>query len=462
KDLSYLDELLKYPDLRIRQNAQFELVKRGKKGAEILEKNIRQTDHQLARIHGIIGLSQLARLDDMDFAAPLVSLLTDRDPEIRAQAAKWLGDIRYQDAGAALMSLLEDDNERVTFFAAEALGRAAYEPAIPGLISLLERNNDQDAFVRHAASLALARIGQAEPIIALANHPSRAVRIGAVVALRRMSHAGVSHFLEDQDEFIVTEAARAINDDFSIEAALPALAALLNQTSFDNEALIRRAINANLREGSPEAMQQLLIYATKSGAPIALSAEALEALGTCANPSVLDRVDGRYRGEAKRDVSLLRAASEETLLKLLADGDSKIRLTTVETIGKIGLEAGASRLVTLLEKDRSPQVREAALRSLLALQSSQKAEAIKQALADPEKEVRVAGLDLLKDIAVEEQLKVELLSEVIEKRTMEEKQAAVQALTGLSLENSRPLFEKLIGRLESASLPAEIQLELSE
>src|SRR5690606_2161490 len=271
-----------------------------KKGAEILEKNIRQTDHHLARIHGIIGLSQLARLNNMDFAAPLLSLLTDRDPEIRAQAAKWLGDIRYQDAGAALMSLLEDDNERVTFFAAEALGRAAYEPAIPGLISLLERNNDQDAFVRHAASLALARIGQAEPIIALANHPSRAVRIGAVVALRRMSHAGVSHFLEDQDEFIVTEAARAINDDFSIEAALPALAALLNQTSFDNEALIRRAINANLRVGSPEAMQQLLIYATKSGAPIALRAEALEALGTWAHPSVLDRVDGRYRGEAKR------------------------------------------------------------------------------------------------------------------------------------------------------------------
>src|SRR5690606_14718799 len=274
-------------------------------------------------------------------------------------------------------------------------------------ISLLDRNNDKDAFVRHAASLALARIGQAEPIIALANHSSRAVKIGAVVALRRMSHAGVARFLADQDEFIVTETARAINDDFSIEAALPALAAMLDQTSFKNEALIRRAINANLRVGSAEAMQQLLIYATKSGAPIAMRTEALEALGTWANPSVLDRVDGRYRGEAERDVTLLRTASEETLLKLLADGDSQIKLTAVETIGKIGLEAGNPPLVTLLEKDSSTQVREAALRSLLALENSQKAEAIKQALADREKEVRVAGLDLLKDIAVEEQLKVE-------------------------------------------------------
>src|SRR5690606_24640430 len=111
-----------------------------------------------------------------------------------------------------------------------------------------------------AASLALARIGQAEPIVALATHGSRAVRIGAVVALRRMSHPGVSRFLQDQDEFIVTEAARAINDDFSIEAALPALGAMLNQTSFENEALIRRAINAYLRLGNAEAMQQLLIY----------------------------------------------------------------------------------------------------------------------------------------------------------------------------------------------------------
>src|SRR5690554_5219001 len=393
KDLSYLDELLKYPDLRIRQNAQFELVKRGKKGAEILEKNIRQTDHQLARIHGIIGLSQLARLNNMDFAAPLLSLLTDNDPEIRAQAAKWLGDIRYQEAGEALLPLLKDENNRVSFFAAEALGRIAHEPAIPGLIDLLSRNNDEDAFVRHAASLALARIGKAEPIVALADHASRAVRIGAVVALRRMSHPGVSRFLNDQDEHIVTDAARAINDDFSIEEALPALAAVLNQTSFTNEALIRRAINANLRIGTAEAMQQLLTYSIKANAPIEMRKEALEALGTWAKPSVLDRVDGRYRGEIDRDVALVRTATKETLLQLLGDRNSQIRLIAVETIGKIGLEEGGSRLATILEKDSNPQDRDAALLSQLALEESQKVEAIKLELADPEKEVRVAALD---------------------------------------------------------------------
>src|SRR5690606_1397326 len=127
-DLSYLDGLLKYPDLRIRQRAQFELVERGKEGAEILKKNIQQTDHQLARIHGIIGLSQLARLENISYADPIVPLLQDKDLEIRAQAAKWLGDIRYQAAGDGLLPVIIDANDRVNLFAAQALGRSAYQP----------------------------------------------------------------------------------------------------------------------------------------------------------------------------------------------------------------------------------------------------------------------------------------------------------------------------------------------
>jgi hypothetical protein len=68
-------------------------------------------------------------------------------------------------------------------------------------------------------AVALGRIGQAEPVVAFAEHPSRALRIASVVALRRMGDPGVAAFLSDEDEFIVTEAARAINDDRSIPDA---------------------------------------------------------------------------------------------------------------------------------------------------------------------------------------------------------------------------------------------------
>ena len=67
---------------------------------------------------------------------------------------------------------------------------------------------------------------------------------------------------------MVTETARAINDDLSIPAALPALGDLLEYNLFTNEALIRRSINANLRVGTEKAMQNLVDYAPKEGNPV--------------------------------------------------------------------------------------------------------------------------------------------------------------------------------------------------
>ena len=182
--------------MRVRLKAQFELVKRKEKGVEIFQKNLAQTGNQLARVHSIWGISQLAR-QDKKYARILEPLLQDKDAEIRAQAAKWLGDIRYKKAGNNLIPLLKDTFSRARFFAAEALGRIAYEPAINPLIELLKANNEEDAYIRHAGSLALARIGKADPIIALSTDPSRAVRIAAVVALRRMSHRPANRALVD-------------------------------------------------------------------------------------------------------------------------------------------------------------------------------------------------------------------------------------------------------------------------
>jgi HEAT repeat protein len=229
--------------MQVRLKAQFELSTRGSSGETVFKKALAQNSNQLARVHAIWGISQLAR-KEKKYAQNLLPLLQDNDPEIRAQAAKWLGDIKYKEAGDKLIPLLKDAYSRARFFAAEALGRIEYEPAINSLIELLRNNNDEDALLRHAGSLALARIGKAEPIINLSKDTSRAVRIAAVVALRRMSNPGIANFLNDADEFVVTEAARAINDDLSIKNALPALGNLLKTTNFKNVGLMRRCINA--------------------------------------------------------------------------------------------------------------------------------------------------------------------------------------------------------------------------
>jgi len=290
-----LGVLLQHADMRVRLKTQFELVRRA--DVTTLRLAARGSPHQLARIHGLWGIGQLARKDPQH-AALLSELLDDPDAEIRAQAARLIGDVRDVRAGEALRPLLADDSPRARFFAAEALGRLAYQPAIPDLVSMLAANNDRDANLRHAGSLALARIGDAPPIVALAGHGSRGVRIAAIVALRRMRHPDVARFLSDADEQVVTEAARAVNDDGAIAAALPALARLLDERRFTSEPLLRRAINANLRLGTNDAAARVAACAADVTRSAAMRAEAAAALAAWHSPSPFDRVDGAYHGPA--------------------------------------------------------------------------------------------------------------------------------------------------------------------
>ncbi|QEC51346.1 putative heme-binding domain-containing protein [Anseongella ginsenosidimutans] len=453
--------LLANPDMRVRQKAQFELAKRGRDGVAVFRESISRTGNQLARIHGIWGISQMAR-EDSQHGRLLLPLLNDSDPEIRAQAAKWLGDIRFAEAGAALIPLLEDTSARARFFAAEALGRIAYEPAIQPIISLLAANDGKDVYIRHAGSLALARIRKTEPLAALASHPSRAVRIAAVVALRRMKSPELARFLSDQDEFIVTEAARAINDDHFIKEALPALANVLNEDRFREEALIRRAINACLWTGTEASMQNLIDYALREDAPAAMRAEAVDALSTWARPSVLDRVTGRYRGEVERDPALVQERSAEALLRLLSDEETGLRLSAANALGKLKISRGAPDLLVRLENDQASEVRVAALEALALLEYEQIGEAIARALSDPEKSVRIAGLDLLPEMNLPAEQKVSLLSGVIATKTSGEKQAALLTLGNLSAESTRPAFDRLLEQLAAGKIAPEIRLELAE
>jgi len=460
-NLEKLSELLGHEDQRIRRKSQFALVEKGSKGKEVFKVQLEQKENRLARVHAIWGISQLARKKNSE-AEVLVPFLTDSDEEIRAQAARWIGDVRYAAAGGALIPLLNDRFDRAKFFAAEALGRIAYEPAVEPLITFIEANDDKDVYLRHAGSLALARIGKVEPLVALSSHPSKAVRTAAVLALRRMESPQITVFLRDSDEYVVAEAARAINDDFSIPEALPALGNTLNESRFTSEPLVRRAINANLRVGTTESMQNLITYIQREDAPIPMRVEAMQALSTWSKPSVLDRVDGRNRGKIERDPQEIRQASNEILLKLLESQASEIRLSAVNALGKLEIANAGDRLYSLLESDKNAEVREASLRALAVLKWEGKDKAIERALTDREKNVRVAGLDLLEKLNISGDLMATLLSDVINKQTVEERQAALITLGKVPIEHSGPIFSALLDAMERGRLSPDIELELTE
>ena len=288
-----LRALLGHADMRVRSRAQFELVRRLDWAA--LDGAARESADRLARLHAIWGLGQLGRRAPRRLTS-LTSLLTDADAEVRAQAAKTLGDLPFSGSGKALVATLKDPVPRVRMFAAEALGRIRHRAAVGALVEMLAENANRDAYLRTAGVAALAAIDDDKALALLPGHPSAAVRIAAVVALRRMRNSGVARFLNDGDEGVAVEAARAVNDEGGIPGALPTLAAMLEWTPFTSEALLRRAISANLRLGTPAAFRRLTTFAARPDLTPKVRTEALAALSVWEEPSPFDRVDGAYLG----------------------------------------------------------------------------------------------------------------------------------------------------------------------
>ena len=454
-----LEELLHHPDLRVRPKAQFALVDQD--AEDVLLRTARQTDHAFARLHGLWGIWQLAR-EDAARAQSLVSFLVDEDAEVRAQAAKILGDLRYARAADQVIPLLRDAAPRVRFFAAEALGRMAHRPAVDPIIEMLRLNDDQDAYLRHAGALALARIGDPQPILALATDPSRAIRIAAVVALRRMRHPGVARFLQDEDAFIVTEAARAINDDGGIEGAIPDLAARLGQAPDQGEALLRRVINANLRTGTSDAAVRLAAYAARADAPEAMRAEALHVLGVWPQPSVMDRVDGWYLGPAPNDTTDATTALGPHLARLLTSGSSRISTATAQAAGMLRYAPAAPELLGRVRNDQNADVQVAALDALHAMRSPLVADAVRAGLQDNDGVVRMRALSFVPELQSADDEKVDLLAQIVASGPALEQQTAIRALADIEDERADSVLAQLMDELEAGALASEIQLEVIE
>lgn len=456
-----LYSLLFYADLRIRKKAQFELVRRGSKGLPLLEQAAAQSTDQLARIHGIWGVGQLAR-QDKKYAAPLMGLLKDADPEIVAQTIKVLGDAEINNAAAAILPLLEHSSVRVRFFAAQSLGELAYPVAVAPLIHLLEINNDEDVYIRHAAVLALSRIGQVEPIVALAKHPSKALRTAAVLVLRRLQNEQVALFLKDSDEYIATEAARAINDDLSIPAALPALAATLANHKYTSEAFLRRAINAALRVGGNKELHLLIDFSQRTDLSPSIRAEALATLGTWANPSVLDRVDGRYRGKSEKDASVVQAAIRPHIQGYLKDTMPETLMAVAGMLSDLQITDANEQLAQIFKETTHNKVKMAVLPALDHLKYAGISSLIKSGMEDADASVRTIALGLLNDSNVTKESLPAIVQTIFSKGSIPEQQRLLMVMGKLAPEKTLDILGKLLVQMRDQQLSPNIGLELKE
>ena len=355
---------LGHADQRVRQGAQLALAQRGR-GAVLLAVATDAKASQLARIHGVWGYGQLLRRSAAAVAGVL-PLLADADPELRGQTAKILGDAPQAAKAAAekLIPLLSDSAPRVRLQAAIALGKLAVPAAVDALVAFAEKEGT-DPVMRHAAVVGLAGCATADQ---LAKHRERAsvpLRLISVVALRRQGSAKVAEFLNDAEGTVVEEAARAIHDDTSIPGALPALAALVDTPAVRSDVIVRRALNANLRLGTPAAAGRLVAFAVDATRPTEMRQEALASLRGWNEPYPLDRVDGRARQFKPAPV---RDVLEPRLGALLALTDPALKTLAIETMMAQALRAGAGQIAAIADDAQAASALRAQALRLLASQ----------------------------------------------------------------------------------------------
>ena len=451
----HLEKLIEHPDMRVRQEAQFELAARGKDSIELFARTALRSENRLARLHAIWGLGQIAR-SERGPLRHLTGLLADKDDEVRAQAAKVLGDGKRPEFYPAIVKALEDPSPRVRFFAAYGAGKLGGKEAVQPLLKLLEENNNKDTYLRHAAVMGLVHTNDVDGINAAAKHASPAVRLGALLALRRHQRPLVAQFLDDTDPLVVVAAARAVHD-LPLPEGMTELAELIRRDNLESATCIR-AINANFRLGTPEAAIRLLTF-SRTQNPESMRVEALRALAQWENPSGRDRVTSLWRPvdpRTKPDVTA--AAIREVLPELLNTKSDDIRVAAATLAEQHGLKDPALFFDLVTNEELTPRVRAAVLKAMAVQNAPRLAEAIDRVLKVPAESLRREAIRQLARLPDA----VEKLRGIIATGSTADQQTVLSALGPLSDPAAAEILSQHMDHLLRGTLKPELHLDLIE
>ena len=500
-----LIELLGHADRRVRYAAQFELVDRKESGLllETFVNDARQgSENVLRTIHALWGSKLLAnagfykwKMDDTANIAITFHILlsqfatqTVEDPEIRAQVVKFLGDLPDENSDWMLkfiVPVLNDPNPRVRYMAALAVGKIGDWTCVNSIAEFLAENADADAFLRHAGIMALSGImsrmsnsRQRTAAYDLLRHESKFARLAAVAAFRKVKSPLVARFLEDEDDSVVLEATRAIHDLPLGSASMQSLAKLierpaklierpakLSERPLEDDALIRRVLNANVILGTQVNAVAVATFATDSNRPLPRRIDALELLGKWTNPDNRDYVLGDWRPMAHpRDSNAAKFALDT--IRESAIADSQIMASYIDACNTAKVTLPVSTLASIVtDNDLDEAVRISALNGIQAADSKQVEEysnlilGLSQLLDQlPDRLFRLV-LDRLTDLDSEKAF--EAVKETVESEVSpQRKQFVLGVLSKFGPAQTESILLSLLKRMKAGQLEPEVFLDV--
>ena len=465
RNTAELAQLLGHEDRRVRMEAQFELVKR--KEVEAL-KQVAGKAPLLARLHAIWGIGQLGRKSP---TSVLVPFLDDKESEVRAQAAKVIGETKVN-AAAQLIARLKDENSRVRFFAAQALGDIQAKDAVPALVEALTNNNDQDPYLRHACATALARINDEAFFAKDFRKEPFPVQMGVLLAMRQIKSPSIRQFLDSSLSIkLVAEAARAISDGLIAECDKDLAATRPNSPDAADsplvEPLMLRVIEARRRLGNVTGLIQLAMDDKLPGKG-ALRTDCLDIVGELAHPMQRDRVLGISR-PIKRVTNIHPAPLlGKAITKLSGTASANdpdrvpVLLAAIGAAQKLEATALAPQLAALIRDPKQPaSVRSAAMLTIGSWDDKPAIEAaVKAAQESNNATLRKASLQLLPH--TEAATAVALLELTFKEGAKDETAEALRVLGQIKGAKAEAMLSDWLGSLIKGSVAPELQLEVIE
>lgn len=314
----------------------------------------------------------MARLGERRAIHHLTSALEDKDPRIRAAAARALAQFQA-DAGAvrSLIKALEDPEADVRLAAALSLGSLGDPAAVAPLAARL---SDRDQRVSQAAAQSLARLGNQRATKLLTDSLRDAdwkVRARAAAALSGAPQA-------DSQE-IMAELAQALNDRdplvryYAREALIVRGAAavphLIQVLRAGRESAREGAARALVKIGSP-SVPELIAAAKDKMSPAELKIACAWALGQIQDPRAIEPLaallkDERYlvRREAGRALSKMGEPAIAKLIELLHGAPAPVREVAAEALGAADSPRAVEALIQAIG-DSNENVIRAAVRAL--------------------------------------------------------------------------------------------------
>ena len=451
-----LGKLLAHVDMRVRLAAQFELADRAV--TNVLAQAAQSGATELARLHGIWGLGQIARTNAAVYSI-LLPLFEDASDEVRAQTAKVVGDGRYGLAFPNLARAARDGTARVRYFAMLGLGKLGLPDAAEPVIQALRDNNDVDAFLRHAGVMALTWLNETGAVEEATRDSSAAVRMAVLLAMRRLQRPEIAMFLYEGNPQFVVEAARAIYD-LPITPAMTQLAAMINKP-VSPKAAMRRALHANYRLGKLENAMALSDFAGNTNVLPELRADAIELLGRWGESGKRDLFLGLWRPLPERDARAASITFRSDVGSFLEPGPQQIRLAAIRAAVRLGVDSAGPQLFHIFtNRSEVSTLRVESLQALAALKAPSLGAALKFALTETDTEVRKAASSLQARSQPGDALTAVL--RMLENGIVPEKQSAIEMLGDMKNSAVDPVLLMWLDRVVSGKAPRELHLEILE